>query len=171
MLLSPFGFDNSSSPGYVYSTDRGITWIQNNNGLPSSPKMSAFTYQIQGSNIKYYAGLFENTTDGAKVYTLSSPIGIEPISNEVPNGFSLSQNYPNPFNPSSKIKFQITKLSSVKLVVFDALGREIETLVNEQLKAGTYEVNFDGGKLSSGVYYYKMIADDYTETRKMILVK
>ncbi|MCC6866807.1 MAG: T9SS type A sorting domain-containing protein [Ignavibacteria bacterium] len=66
---------------------------------------------------------------------------------------------------------QISKLSKVKLVVFDITGREVETLVNEQLKPGTYEVDFNGSKLSSGVYFYKMITDDFVETKKMVLVK
>ena len=101
---------------------------------------------------------------------------VHSISREIPNHFSLSQNYPNPFNPKSKIKMQIAKLSMVKLVVFDALGREVETLVNEQLNAGTYEVNFDGSKYSSGIYYYQLTVNSeqlkaYRETKKMIFIK
>ena len=72
---------------------------------------------------------------------------------------------------SVKIKIQIAKLSAVKLIVFDVLGRELETLVNEPLNAGTYEVDFDGANYSSGVYYYKLSADDYSETKKMVLIK
>lgn len=98
-------------------------------------------------------------------------VGVRPVSSEIPKGFSLSQNYPNPFNPISKIKMQISKLSAVKLVVFDILGREVETLVNEQLRPGTHEVEFDGSKYASGVYFYKLSAGDFTETRKMVLVK
>jgi uncharacterized delta-60 repeat protein len=101
----------------------------------------------------------------------SQPIGIQQISSEIPKDFSLSQNYPNPFNPNSKIKFQISKNSATSLVVFDVLGREVSTLVNQQLKPGTYEVDFDGSRFSSGVYFYKLSTANYTETKKMLLVK
>ena len=114
--------------------------------------------------------------DGSNAYIvyrrpLGELIGIQPISNEIPNQFSLSQNYPNPFNPNSKIKFQISKLSEAKLIVFDVLGQEVETLVNEHLKPGIYEVDFDGSNFASGVYFYKLIATDFVETKKMILIK
>jgi photosystem II stability/assembly factor-like uncharacterized protein len=165
------GADNLIDNGFAYSTDGGDNWNQHNNGLPASPNLSSLAYQIQGNNIRYYGGLFENTNGGAKVYIMDSPIGIQQISSEIPNGFSLSQNYPNPFNPSTKIKFEISKLSGVKFVVYDASGREVETLVNEQVKPGVYEADFDGSNLSSGVYFYKLIADDFIETKKMILVK
>ena len=102
---------------------------------------------------------------------------ISQINNNVPHKFSLHQNYPNPFNPKTNIKFKITKLSDVKLIVYDILGREVETLVNERLKAGMYEVDFDalhGGSsrsLPSGVYFYILITDSFKETKKMILTK
>ncbi len=89
----------------------------------------------------------------------------------MPKGFSLFQNYPNPFNPASKIKFEIPNLSDTKLVVYDILGREVTTLVNEQLKPGTYEVDFDGSRYASGVYIYKLIAGNYIQTKKMLMVK
>ncbi len=104
-------------------------------------------------------------------------VGINQLSNEVPKHFSLSQNYPNPFNPATNIKFQIPHAGFVKLIIFDLLGREIQTLVNEQLSAGTYEADFDGGSLPSGVYYYRLEAEDpstplrVTETKKMVLIK
>lgn len=101
-------------------------------------------------------------------------VGINSISSEIPREFSLSQNYPNPFNPSTKINFEIPDKglqSLIQIKVFDILGSEMETLVNEKLKAGTYQVNFDGSKYSSGVYFYKLIAGDVSETKKMVLVK
>lgn len=100
-----------------------------------------------------------------------NPIGVEQISNEVPGVFSLSQNYPNPFNPNTKIKFAVPVASSVKLVVFDVLGREVSVLVNGQLKAGTYEADFDGFRYASGVYFYKIEAGSFTSIKKMVLVK
>lgn len=98
-------------------------------------------------------------------------VGINQISAEVPNNFSLLQNYPNPFNPSTNIKFQTPQSGFVKLTVFDALGKEIHTLVNQQLSPGTYSADFDGSNLPSGVYYYKLESEIFAETKKMILIK
>jgi hypothetical protein len=97
--------------------------------------------------------------------------GIEPVSSEIPGEFSLSQNYPNPFNPSTKISFQLPKSSYTKLIVFDITGKEIETLVSGDLHAGVYDYEWNGISLTSGVYFYKLTAGDFTETKKMILVK
>ncbi|MCI0448593.1 MAG: T9SS type A sorting domain-containing protein [Chlorobi bacterium] len=105
------------------------------------------------------------------LYGDTSIVGFVQISSEVPETFSLSQNYPNPFNPVTNVKFQIPKYGFVKLVVFDVLGREIETLVNEELSPGTYEVEWDASNYPSGVYYYKLTAQDFSETKKMVLVK
>lgn len=98
-------------------------------------------------------------------------IGIENLGNEMPSSYKLEQNYPNPFNPVTNIKFSIPKTGLVKLVVYDMLGKEVETLVNENLQAGTYKSDFDASGLSSGVYLYKLITDGYSQTRKMLLVK
>ncbi len=98
-------------------------------------------------------------------------VGINIINTEIPKAFSLSQNYPNPFNPTTNIKFAIPKAGSVKLTIFDMLGKEIETLVNEELHAGTYEYEWNGINLSSGVYFYKLTAGNSTETKKMLMVK
>ena len=91
----------------------------------------------------------------------------------LPKGFSLKQNYPNPFNPSTNIQYALKTASKVSLKVFDVLGREVMTLVNEEKTAGTYDVQFNTGaqKLTSGVYFYRLIADNYAETKKMILMK
>ena len=105
------------------------------------------------------------------------PIGLTQITSEVPERFELYQNYPNPFNPVTKIKFSIPLLRGVSegrgvlLVVYDMLGREITTLVNENLTPGTYEVEFDGTNYSSGVYYYQLITNNYKDVKKMVLIK
>jgi hypothetical protein len=100
--------------------------------------------------------------------------------NSISDYYFLYQNYPNPFNPVTKIKFDIPKNGfpiktfgndRVMLKVYDILGKEIQTLVNEQLQPGTYEVTFDGSNLPSGVYFYKLTAGDYTETKKMLMIK
>ncbi len=96
--------------------------------------------------------------------------GIDPVSGKT-ESFMLSQNYPNPFNPTSRIKYKVSKISYVKISVFDLTGKEVRTLVDERQIAGDYEVAFDGAGLSSGIYYYRMQADDFTDTKKMVLVK
>jgi hypothetical protein len=85
--------------------------------------------------------------------------------------FSLSQNYPNPFNPATSIQYSIPKTGFVKLVVFDALGREVETLVNKSQHAGTYEASFDGSKFNSGIYFYEITSGDFKSVKKMIMIK
>ncbi len=99
------------------------------------------------------------------------PVGIAPVSNEIPAKFSLMQNYPNPFNPSTNIRFSIPQSCSVKLAVYDGIGREVAVLINSNYEPGDYELDFDGSRLSSGVYFYKLQAGDFTEAKKMILSK
>ena len=103
-------------------------------------------------------------------------VGIQKISENIPTHFSLSQNYPNPFNPTTNIKFDVTsnvksETSNVKLIIFDILGREVSTLVNDKLQPGSYEIEWNGSNFASGVYFYKLTAGDFTETKKMLLVK
>lgn len=103
------------------------------------------------------------------------PVGIISLGNEIPKSFSLCQNYPNPFNPVTKIKFDIPAGNGrdyfVKLIIYDILGKEVATLVNEELKPGTYEAEWNAADFSSGIYFYKITAGDYTETKKMVLMK
>ena len=98
-------------------------------------------------------------------------VGIKPISTVVPDYYALEQNYPNPFNQMTNIKYQITDKGKVSLRVYDVSGREVATLVNEELGAGTYQVRFDAGSLASGVYFYRLQSGDFVETRKLILLK
>ena len=97
--------------------------------------------------------------------------GVNNNQNNVPATYNLSQNYPNPFNPTTNISYTLPKTGNVKLVVFDVLGREITTLVNGVKTAGTHVVNFNASSLSSGVYFYRIEANDFTATKKMMLVK
>ena len=85
--------------------------------------------------------------------------------------FSLEQNYPNPFNPTTQIEFSIKKSGMVTLKVYNMLGQVVATVVNENLTAGSYKANFDGANLASGVYAYKLIANDYSAIKKMVLIK
>ena len=89
----------------------------------------------------------------------------------MPKSFKLEQNFPNPFNPSSTIRYDIPKASMVKIVVYDLLGRELKVLVNEEKTPGYYEVVLNAGDLASGIYYYTITTGDFTQSRKMILMK
>jgi photosystem II stability/assembly factor-like uncharacterized protein len=95
----------------------------------------------------------------------------ENIVSGIPKNFNLYQNYPNPFNPTTKIKFDLPISGNIKLAVFDNLGREIQTVVNSYRNSGTYEISFDGSRLSTGVYFYRISTNDVTETRRMLLIK
>lgn len=97
--------------------------------------------------------------------------GIQSNGSEIPNSFSLNQNYPNPFNPVTNIKFNLPKSGNVRLVVFDVMGREVATMINENMSAGSYTADFNAVSLSSGIYFYKLITADFTDTKKMMLVK
>jgi flagellar hook assembly protein FlgD len=92
-------------------------------------------------------------------------------SNQIPKTFALEQNYPNPFNPGTNIKFQLPKSEFVTVTIFDMLGKKVATLVNEQKEAGYYDIKFDGTNYASGMYFYKIEAGNFTDTKKMILIK
>ncbi len=97
--------------------------------------------------------------------------GISEIPNAIPENYSLSQNYPNPFNPTTKIEYRIPERSNVELKVYDVLGNEVASLVNEEQSAGNYRADFIGTDLTSGIYFYKLQAGTFVETKKMILLK
>jgi hypothetical protein len=99
------------------------------------------------------------------------PVLVELEVELIPTEFALYQNYPNPFNPGTLIKYQVPEKSFVSIRVYDLLGKELATLVNEEKSAGSYDVNFDAGQLSSGFYIYTIKAGNFTSTKKMILMK
>jgi hypothetical protein len=90
---------------------------------------------------------------------------------EIPEVYSLGQNYPNPFNPATKIDFSIPKSGNVILKIFDIVGKEIETLINKEMSAGNYTIDFNASRLSSGTYFYKLTSGVFSQTKKMILLK
>ncbi|MEN8191642.1 MAG: FlgD immunoglobulin-like domain containing protein [Bacteroidota bacterium] len=117
---------------------------------------------------------------GANGYSTVSPtlidvdngtVGVEEISSEIPNEYSLGQNYPNPFNPTTMINFSIPESGLVTLKVFNILGQEVAELINDVQAAGSYKVSFDASNLTNGLYIYKIQANNYTATKKMLLVK
>ncbi|MDP4114655.1 MAG: T9SS type A sorting domain-containing protein [Bacteroidota bacterium] len=130
-------------------------------------------YVLNDSRIFFVGGSTSNNfdcLDSTFFYTVQVPTGVND-KNNLPNGYSLSQNYPNPFNPSTKIKFTLPGNEFVSLKVYDVVGREVSTIINEQKVAGNYEITFNASSLSSGVYFYKLSTKSYSESRKMILIK
>ena len=171
------GSSDSSGAGAVWIFTRsGGVWSQSGQklhgtgGVGASNQGSSVAISTNG-NTAFVGGYNDNVATGASWVFVNPSIGITTISTEIPEKFSLSQNYPNPFNPSTNIRYALPKNGFVKLVVFDELGREIETLVNEKQTAGTYEATFNASQYSSGVYFYKLISGDFMESKKMTLIK
>lgn len=148
------------------TTNTGTNWHVQYSGVPYSPSLNdvhfinATTGWSAGSD-----GIILKTTDGG------GPIGIHIISSEIPFQFEIYQNYPNPFNPSTKIRFDIPKSTFVKLIIYDELGRKIENLVNEELKAGEYSVDWNAVNYPSGIYFYKIETENFVESKRMVLLK
>ena len=104
-------------------------------------------------------------------FQVTNTVGIEPIAAGIPNKFSLQQNYPNPFNPVTKIKFDIAKNSNVKLIIYDVTGREVLKITDAYMTAGSYSYQWNASSFASGIYFYRLEAGEYSEVKKMILVK
>lgn len=145
-----------------------------NNWFAYETQFRGFGIDFINSDVGYVSG------DVGKIFkTLTGGVGVNQFGTNIPSKYSLIQNYPNPFNPTTKIRFDVANgfpigtfgNDKVVLKVYDVMGREVQTLLNESLKPGTYEVSFDGSTLTSGVYFYKLITGDFTETKKMLLLK
>jgi photosystem II stability/assembly factor-like uncharacterized protein len=151
--------------GVVQSTDNGASWIPVDSGLPTDRWVSSFA--IVGTSL--FAG-----TSGAGVWSrpLSEMItSVDPVTGQLPHGYWLSQNYPNPFNSTTEIQFSILNRQLTIVKVYDMLGREVTTLVNEVKTPGTYTVRCDGSHLASGVYFYQLRTGTFGETRKLLLLR
>lgn len=145
------------------STNSGNTWNQINQGLPNPADIGPIGITISGYvfaavNNKIFK-YFDQTTD------------IKDKHPDISTKYSLSQNYPNPFNPSTTIQFSIPHSQFVNLKVYDNLGREVATLVNEEKLPGNYEIKFDGSNLPCGVYFYRLQAGSYSQAKKLLLLK
>lgn len=125
---------------------------------------------IPGSGSCTVTMSYQSTSISQDFGVVADPVGIRQISSIVKE-FKLNQNYPNPFNPTTKIEFSIPKSNYVDLRVYDILGREVKTLLSEQLNPGEYEIEFDAKNLASGMYYYRLQSGDNVSVKKMTLVK
>ncbi len=147
-----------------------------NNDNPQNNKSANELKDRAKYNIANSRGLTKKERDQRREEDIKLLIKYEPVQSDnisfVPKQYSLSQNYPNPFNPTTKITYNIPRDSKVKLIVYDILGREITRLINDELKlAGSYTIEFNGANLSSGVYFYRLESGDYSECKKMVLIK
>ncbi|MBS1493876.1 MAG: LruC domain-containing protein [Bacteroidetes bacterium] len=133
-------------------------------------KLKAFSLPGTSVNTKVWWGSFGNDLGNTRVADSLTSVGIV-NSSAVADKYLLGQNYPNPFNPTTKISFSLPKNEFVSVKVFDMSGKEIAQLVNNEMKTGVYEYQFDGSKLASGVYFYRITTPNFTETKKMTLVK
>ena len=138
----------------------------NGNGTSNIPHKYSFADKYVKNNFKYYYRL--------KIIDFSGKVEYSPeikVDFHTPVKFNLAQNHPNPFNPSTTINFELASKCNVLLKIYDALGNEVQTLLNEVKPAGKHKVEFNGTKLSSGIYFYKITAPDFVEIKKMILLK
>ena len=175
----------------TYSYNGGVNWTTPENLTNTTdwdelyPSVSEVGNLHSGNtydwNVHYQATRgpgCQSFTDNAPVYRVFeiyqkiTVTGIKEITGNIPDAFSLYQNYPNPFNPSTSIKFDVLNNSNITLKVYDVMGREIATLIdNEAVSPGTKEVDFDASDLSSGIYFYTLTAGDFKDTKKMMLLK
>lgn len=161
---APYNNTYRDSLKVLISVDGGVTFpyqifSKGGNGLATAPATTVGFAPINASQWK---------TDTIK---LAGIVSVQPISSIIPDNFELHQNYPNPFNPATKITFAISRQSFVSLKIYDIAGREIKSYLNATVQPGSYAVDFDGSTLSSGVYFYSLKAGDFTQTRKMVLIK
>jgi photosystem II stability/assembly factor-like uncharacterized protein len=173
------GFDNvptkvvyvDSTDGYIYagtysgvyrSTDNGASWSKFGTGLPNAV--------VDDIAIQYSTHELRVATHGRGIWQISVLTGIAQLS-DGPQFFALNQNYPNPFNPSTIISYRLPSNAFVTLKVYDVLGREIITLVNEDQTAGEHRVTLNANNLPSGVYFYRITAGNFVETKKMTLLR
>ncbi len=155
------------------STNAGVNWFTQVSPITANLRaINVFPADDNGILVGA-GGNILRTTNGGNV-----PTGIQPAGNEIPENFSLSQNYPNPFNPATKISFSIPSSSTVnglqpfvRLTVFDILGKEVALLVNENLSPGNYSLDFNASSIPTGTYFYRLTAGEFTDTKKLVLIK
>ncbi|MFA7360315.1 MAG: T9SS type A sorting domain-containing protein [Candidatus Kapaibacterium sp.] len=168
---------DSYGPKITVCGDNGKIMTSNDGGFFFMDQLNAQGRHLYGVSIREFnvgvaVGEIGSATYAPLFFTAANGIvGITQTGSEIPAAYSLSQNYPNPFNPVTKINFALPKQGLVTLKVYDMLGREVRTLVNEVKSAGNYTVDLNGSQLTSGVYFYKIQANGYTDIKKMTLIK
>ncbi len=170
-----FFVTNTTGGSMNWSAFSNSSWITITSGS-SGTNNGTINLSYQANTGSYRVGTITVTSNGAigdpqTVEIRQSPITDVEDVNVIPTRFMLNQNYPNPFNPSTRIQFGIPKERFVLLKVYDVLGNEVESLINQDLPTGTYSVNFDASKLNNGIYFYRLQAGQFSQTKKMIYLK
>jgi photosystem II stability/assembly factor-like uncharacterized protein len=165
------GYMGADSSLISYTTNSGANWTLQKKNFESRVRKIFFLNESTGWVALYDWGMPSPPNKRIMKTTTSGITHIKNVNNVTPSSYSLGQNYPNPFNPVTNVKFSIINSGNVKLIMYDVMGREVQTLVNEKLQPGTYETSFDGSKLNSGVYFYKLSVGDFLETKRMLLIK
>ncbi|MFA4907790.1 MAG: T9SS type A sorting domain-containing protein, partial [archaeon] len=148
-----------------------ITGVENFSGLEIA-LINRQTNKVERLTSNSTVAIPANLVDGRYLLVFGNQQTIsELVKNLTPNTFRLAQNHPNPFNPMTTIRYQIPEATTVNLKIFDVLGNEVATLINETKPAGEYQIVFDGTNVPSGIYFYQLSTGRYSETRKMILMK
>ena len=171
--------DNGDNSGSAYIFKRsGTTWAQHAKLLPSDGAESdQFGYSVSISGDYAVVGAYFDDDNGFKsgsayVYNgFTSPVGVASEIASLPAEFSLSQNYPNPFNPETVIEYALPVRSDVKLIIYNLRGEEVALLFNGALPAGNHQVTWDASNFASGIYFYRLQAGSFVQTRKMVLLK
>ena len=146
----------------ITTTNGGDNWIVQSTGS----SVELWSVDFANDSVGYAIGtnVVLKTTNGGVTFIRGTP-------NNIPDEYALYQNYPNPFNPSTNIRFDIPTSNHVKIIIYNTLGKEVVTLVNEKLSVGSYEVDWNANNYSSGIYFYKLIATDFSAIKKMVLLK
>jgi photosystem II stability/assembly factor-like uncharacterized protein len=152
--------------GFYSSTDNGTNWYQPNDGLST---LNLASIAVRGTNV--FLGTLGSGVWRRPLLDLGIIASVDHSSQDIPVRFVVEQNYPNPFNPSTTIRYGLPRRAQVSLSVFNTLGQRVVQLVNGDIDAGYHEIRFDGNNLASGVYFYRMTAGSYAETRKLLLLK
>jgi hypothetical protein len=150
-----------------YSPQGDTIWTVTYNG-PANGIDVGYALAVDNANNIYVGGVSQYDYI---VIKYSQLLELKKVSNEIPRRFELNQNYPNPFNPTTTIKYQLPIANYVKLILYDILGREVTTLVNEKQSTGTYEVEWDASNYPSGIFFYKLEASNFVDTKKMVVIK
>ncbi|MBK8552310.1 MAG: SBBP repeat-containing protein [Ignavibacteria bacterium] len=169
---SDLSLNNEDYATIKYNSTGDSQWVAIYNG-PANSNDWASSIALDGIGNVYVTGssIGIGTSSDYATIKYSQSTGIVHVSSEVPEKFSLFQNFPNPFNPVTNLEFGISDLGFVSLKVYDILGKELATLVNEKLSPGKYKAEFDGSGLPNGVYFYRLTAGEFTETKRMMLIK
>jgi hypothetical protein len=141
----------------------GTNNIETLSGLSSDARYVYLLLQVAGVNAFSIREI--------EIYGVPKATGVENSNSTIPAKYSLYQNYPNPFNPATSIKFDIPNAGETSLVVYNILGQKVATLLQQEMKAGSYTLRFDASKLSSGIYFYSLKSGNFVTTKKMILLK